>query len=62
MHARQLALTLCHCLCFIFAGQNFVLSLFDRLWHKDLTEEEAVRLMELGIEEVEDLSLCLFAP
>lgn len=34
------------------AGQNFVLSLFDRLWHKDITEEEAVRLMELGIEEV----------
>ena len=35
------------------AGQNFVLSLFDRLWHKDLTEEEAVKLMELGIEEVQ---------
>jgi len=34
-------------------GQNFVLSLFDRLWHKDLTEEEAVKLMELGIEEVQ---------
>jgi 20S proteasome alpha/beta subunit len=34
------------------AGQNFVLSLFDRLWHKDLTDEEAVKLMELGIEEV----------
>ena len=29
-----------------------MLSLFDRLWHKDLTEEEAVKLMELGIEEV----------
>ncbi len=30
-----------------------MLSLFDRLWHKDLTEEEAVKLMELGIEEVD---------
>lgn len=29
-----------------------MLSLFDRLWHKDITEDEAVRLMELGIEEV----------
>ena len=29
-----------------------MLSLFDRLWHKDLTEEEAVQLMEKGIEEV----------
>ena len=35
-----------------FAGQNFVLSLFDRLWHKDISEEEAVGLMEKGIEEV----------
>ena len=34
------------------AGQNFVLSLFDRLWHKDISQEEAIRLMELGIEEV----------
>lgn len=41
------------------AGQNFVLSLFDRLWHKDLTEEEAVKLMELGIEEVQILGICL---
>lgn len=29
-----------------------MLSLFDRLWHKDISEEEAVRLMEKGIEEV----------
>ena len=34
------------------AGQNFVLSLFDRLWHKDISQEEAIKLMELGIEEV----------
>ena len=24
----------------------------DRLWHKDISQEEAIRLMELGIEEV----------
>jgi len=29
-----------------------VLSMLDRLWHPDLTQEEAVELMEKGIEEV----------
>eukprot|EP00884_Botryococcus_braunii_P008818 jgi/Botrbrau1/17938/Bobra.50_1s0034.1 len=33
-------------------GSYFVLSLMDRLWHKDLTEAEALDLMEKGIEEV----------
>lgn len=33
-------------------GSYFVLSLMDRLWHKDLTEAEALELMEKGIEEV----------
>ena len=36
-----------------------MLSLFDRLWHKDLTEEEAVKLMELGIEEVQSADTCV---
>jgi hypothetical protein len=29
-----------------------VLSMMDRLWRPDLTEEEAVQLMEKGIDEV----------
>lgn len=29
-----------------------MLSLFDRRWHKDISEAEAVELMEAGIEEV----------
>ncbi|CAK0737495.1 hypothetical protein CVIRNUC_000922 [Coccomyxa viridis] len=33
-------------------GSYFVLSMLDRLWHPDLTQEEAVELMEKGIEEV----------
>jgi hypothetical protein len=33
-----------------------VLSLMDRLWHKGLNEEEALALMEKGIEEVGPLS------
>ncbi len=35
-------------------GSYFVLSMMDRLWRPDLTEEEAVQLMEKGIEEVRD--------
>jgi len=34
------------------AGSYFVLSLFDRLWKKDMTEEEALELMEKGVAEV----------
>ena len=34
------------------AGSYFVLSMLDRLWHPDLTQDEAVELMEKGIEEV----------
>ena len=30
----------------------FVLSLFDKLWHPNLTEAEAVDMMEKGIAEV----------
>ncbi|CAL8470453.1 g9995 [Coccomyxa elongata] len=33
-------------------GSYFVLSMMDRLWRPDLTQEEAVQLMEKGIEEV----------
>eukprot|EP01023_Acetabularia_acetabulum_P045534 TRINITY_DN4620_c0_g1_i1.p2 TRINITY_DN4620_c0_g1~~TRINITY_DN4620_c0_g1_i1.p2 ORF type:complete len:193 (+),score=31.86 TRINITY_DN4620_c0_g1_i1:144-722(+) len=33
-------------------GSYFVLSLFDKLWHPDLTEAEAIELMKKGIEEV----------
>ena len=29
-----------------------MLSMLDRLWHPDLTQEEALQLMEKGIEEV----------
>ena len=28
--------------------------MFDRLWHKDLTEEEALALMLKGIDEVSE--------
>eukprot|EP00193_Tetraselmis_chui_P005840 CAMPEP_0177770006 /NCGR_PEP_ID=MMETSP0491_2-20121128/10672_1 /TAXON_ID=63592 /ORGANISM="Tetraselmis chuii, Strain PLY429" /LENGTH=193 /DNA_ID=CAMNT_0019287147 /DNA_START=271 /DNA_END=852 /DNA_ORIENTATION=+ len=33
-------------------GSYFVLSLFDKLWHKDVTQDEALVMMEKGIEEV----------
>lgn len=33
-------------------GSMFVLSLFDKLWHPNLTEAEAIDMMEQGIEEV----------
>ena len=38
--------------CLSLPGSYFVLSMMDRLWRPDLTEEEAVQLMEKGIEEV----------
>ncbi len=33
-------------------GSMFVLSLFDKMWHPNLTEAEAVAMMEAGIHEV----------
>jgi 20S proteasome subunit beta 4 len=33
-------------------GSYFALSLFDKMWHPDLTEDEAVAMMEAGIAEV----------
>ncbi|KAG7669992.1 hypothetical protein Ndes2526B_g06367 [Nannochloris sp. 'desiccata'] len=33
-------------------GSYFVLSLFDKLWRPDITEEEALEMMKKGIEEV----------
>ncbi|GBF93229.1 proteasome subunit beta type-2 [Raphidocelis subcapitata] len=33
-------------------GSYFTLSLFDKLWHPDLTEAEALDMMEKGIAEV----------
>jgi 20S proteasome subunit beta 4 len=33
-------------------GSHFVLSLCDRLWHPDMSEAEALELMEKGIAEV----------
>lgn len=38
--------------CLHAAGAMFVLSLFDKLWHPDVTEAEAVEMMEQGIAEV----------
>mmetsp|Transcript_23475 Transcript_23475/g.50143 ORF Transcript_23475/g.50143 Transcript_23475/m.50143 type:complete len:194 (-) Transcript_23475:213-794(-) len=35
-------------------GSWFVLSMYDRMWHPDLTEAEAMKMMELGIEEVKN--------
>lgn len=34
------------------AGSFFVLSMFDKLWHPDLTQAEALDMMLKGIEEV----------
>ncbi len=34
------------------AGSYFVLSMFDRLWRADLSQDEALGLMEKGVEEV----------
>lgn len=33
-------------------GSYFTLSLFDKMWHPNLTQDEAVVMMEKGIEEV----------
>jgi hypothetical protein len=33
-------------------GSYFTLSLFDKMWHPDLTEDEAVAMMEAGVAEV----------
>lgn len=33
-------------------GSYFTLSLFDKLWHPDVTQAEALDMMEKGIEEV----------
>lgn len=33
-------------------GSYFTLSLFDKLWNPDLTEAEALQMMEKGVEEV----------
>lgn len=34
-------------------GAYFVLSMFDKLWHPDLTQDEALDMMKKGIEEVQ---------
>ncbi|GAB4822149.1 hypothetical protein N2152v2_009195 [Parachlorella kessleri] len=34
-------------------GSYFVLSMFDKLWHPNLTETEALDMMKKGIEEVQ---------
>lgn len=34
------------------SGSNFTMSLFDKMWHPELTQEQAVTMMEAGIEEV----------
>lgn len=33
-------------------GSYFCLSLFDKMWHPDLSQDEAVVMMEKGIEEI----------
>lgn len=33
-------------------GSYFALSLFDKLWHPDMTEAEALAMMEKGVEEI----------
>lgn len=34
------------------SGSYFTLSLFDKMWHPNLTQDEAVVMLEKGIEEV----------
>ena len=36
------------------AGSYFVLSMFDKLWHQELSEEDALNLHLKGIEEVKN--------
>lgn len=33
-------------------GSYFTMSLFDKMWHPDVTVDEAVAMMEAGITEV----------
>lgn len=35
------------CVCLSPAGSYFALSLFDRMWHPQLTEDEAIAMMEV---------------
>lgn len=44
------------------AGSYFVLSMCDRLWHPDMSEDEALALMEKGIAEVTGCTGAVFAP
>lgn len=34
------------------AGSYFVLSMFDKLWHPNVSEAEAFEMMRKGVEEV----------
>lgn len=36
------------------AGALFVLSMFDKMWHPDVTEAEALDMMLKGIDEVKE--------
>ena len=36
----------------ISAGSYFVLAMLDKLWHRNLTEEEALQLHLKGVDEV----------
>lgn len=36
------------CVCVSPAGSYFALSLFDRMWHPQLTEDEAIAMMEVS--------------
>ena len=33
-------------------GSSFVLSLFDKMWKKDLSQEDALEMMKKGVKEV----------
>lgn len=48
-HKGMVQVCTCYCLvsCMLAAGSYFALSLFDRMWHPDLTEDEAIAMMEV---------------
>lgn len=51
VHAADVLILSALC-CPCCTGSMFVLSLFDKMWHPNLTEAEALNMMELGIAEV----------
>lgn len=59
-HVCRLHTSLCCCRCCYLSGSYFALSLFDKMWHPDLTLDEAVAMMEVCLCCLQGLCWCVF--